>query len=700
MNISSASLFSPSSLKPLKRRLQSIGLSKRDAARFGHYIRIQCLNQQSGAIQFLKELSRALLNALTGERTPVKWVATYRGFPTCMLYLKKYTRKVLFRLTKLHSFITLNSVTKKQAAKFMDAVRTPRPSEESLAPARNFISYGFGVLPQQLKVRKLVSFPLALMPLQQQAKASSLSRLSPKRRRAATIEKSADLVNRSLDYLNSPIWRDLLVTPPVYEAFYPLDKGYFAGLTDLYSNRLHSAPVTATKHVAQGNYRIEPAYVGTLGYTQESGGKLRVFASPHLVWQAIFEPLKLLLMDTLRTIPQDCTHNQQQGADWAQEQLKKGVRLHSLDLSNATDLFPLSLQLETLTELCVPDTLIRIFERVASGSWKVPKAIREHGYPVEVRWERGQPLGLAPSFPLFALTHHMLVYGICTVFGIDPDCYRILGDDIVIGNDTVARHYVSVMEEMGCRIAHEKSISSTKSAEFAGFHITQDEMVRPGKFRKLTVQNVLEVAKSLESALEHEVHPELSQALAKYLSLPKEFGGIGATMADPDDVVQLIESIEAKRLSVMRTSSGDILERRCAQVVLAAGLVTRLPMHSLNNSRFTQYQEILNYGVMKGFVTEGLIKTHGVTWAIGTIEQCVKAQLCDPARDVMIDAELRRKFSVPLSAELPVARKRVNLYFQRYYASVGNVCNHNILLRWLEDGILKKGEHKLRSLLP
>jgi len=700
MNISSASLFSLRSLLPLKRRLQSIGLSKRDAARFGHYIRIQVRNQQSGAIEFLKRLSRALLNALTGETVPTPWIKTRNGFPASMLFLKKYSRKILFRLTKLHSFITLNSVTKKQAAKFMDAVRTPRPSEESLTNARDFISRGSFVLPSQLKDRRLVSFPLALMPLQQQAKASSLSKLSPKRRRAATIEKSADLVNRSLDYLNSPIWRDLLVTPPVYEAFYPLDKGYFAGLTDLYSNKLHSAPVTATKHVAHGNYRIEPAYVGTLGYSQESGGKLRVFASPHLVWQAIFEPLKLLLMDALRCVPQDCTHNQQKGADWAQEQLQKGVKLHSLDLSNATDLFPLSLQLGTLTELGVSATLSRIFERVATGSWKVPKAIREHGYPVEVKWERGQPLGLAPSFPLFALTHHMLVYGICVTFGVDPDCYRILGDDIIIGNDEVARQYVAVMEEMGCKIAHEKSISSTNSAEFAGFHITKDEMVRPGKFRKLTTQNILEVAKSLESDLAHEVHPELSAALRKYLSLPKEFGGIGAEMADPEETAALIAQMEEKRLNILRSSSGDILERRCAQVVLAAGLVTRLPMHSLSNSRFTQYHEILDYGVTKGFVTPSLIKAHGVTWAIMTIESCVKAQLCDPARDVMIDAEMRRKFSVPLSAELPVARKRVNQYFQRYYASVGNVCNHNILLRWLEDGILKKGETKLRSLLP
>jgi len=700
MNISSASLFSLRSLQPLKRRLQSIGLSKRDAARFGNYIRIQVLNQQSGAIEFLKRLSRALLNALTGETVPTPWIKTRNRFPVSILFLKRYSRKVLFRLTKLHSFITLNSVTKKQAAKFMDAVRTPRPSEESLTHARGFINLGVCVLPHQLKERKIVSFPLALMPLQQQAKASSLSKMSQKRRRAATIEKSADLVNRSLDYLNSPIWRDLLVTPPVYEAFYPLDKGYFAGLTDLYSNKLHSAPVTATKHVAQGNYRIEPAYVGTLGYSQESGGKLRVFASPHLVWQAIFEPLKLLLADALRCIPQDCTHNQQKGADWAQEQLQKGVRLHSLDLSNATDLFPLSLQLQTLTELGVSATLSRIFERVATGSWKVPKAIREHGYPVEVKWERGQPLGLGPSFNLFALTHHMLVYGICVTFGIDPDCYRILGDDIIIGNDEVARQYVAVMEEMGCRIAHEKSISSTNSAEFAGFHITKDEMVRPGKFKKLTVQNVLEVAKALECALEHEVHPQLSEKLAQYLSMPKSMGGIDAQLADPDDVAHLISIIEERRMSKLRNSSGDILERRCAQVVLAAGLVTRLPMHSLNNSRFTQYHEILDYGVTKGFVTQSLIKAHGVSWAISTIEQCVKASLCDPARDIMIDAEMRRKFSVPLSAELPVAKKRVNLYFQRYYASVSNVCNHNILLQWLEDGILAKGEQKLRAILP
>jgi len=697
VNIHPASLFNPSCLKPLRRRFQTLGLNRRHAARLSHFICVQYREQGEGVIQFLKNVSDCLLGFLIGRRNRTPWVKTVHRFPSCLYFLKDYPRKVLFRLTKLHTIITLKEVTKKQAAKFMDAVRSLPPSEDVLRPAHALIGHGIGALPMpyEIKDRKMLSFPLALVPLQNAAKVRALHKLSVKAKKSASIEKSAELILRSLDYLHSPVWRDLLLLEPITQSFYPLDQSYF-GRFDVMSCHAGNPNPDATKLVIRKKMnRLEPRFVGNLGFSQEPGGKLRVFASPHLVWQSVLEPLKLFLNDILRSIPQDCTHNQEKGADWCMERLASGETLHSLDLSNATDLFPLSLQLPILSDLGVSASLTRIFERVAKGTWKVPLAIQKHGYPEEVKWLRGQPLGLGPSFALFALSHHCFIQGICLELAKTSDCYRILGDDVVISDPDVARVYVTTMESIGCKIAHEKSISSNSAAEFAGYRITPQERVRTGKFRRINRSNFLELARTYESTLEHEVNSEMSSVLGKYLSLPPQYGGLGMNIDDPST---LMSTIDEQRSEELKLASGDLLEHRCSRVILASGLVTRPIVTPCYKSRFRAYTEILDYGLERGHVTSTLIKAHGVSWAVSTIEACVKAQLCDPARELCLDGEIRRRFNVPLGADLATAKRKVNLFFQRYYQSLSNLNNHNVLMKWLEKGWLSN-QDKTRDFL-
>lgn len=694
MNISPISLYHPGRLSRLTRRFKSLGLDSRDARQLTWYIHNQARRQGLvNTIAHLKNVSNAILASLTGVSTGVVWVALYQGFPKRFLFLRKYSREILFRLTKLHMCIVLDAPTHEQVLKFVSAVRTPLI--EDLTDAHELIAHGVSEFNHVVQ-RGFVGFPLGLMPMKVNAKASRASSLSKKRKSAMSIEHAAKLVTKSLDYLASPIWNQLLSNKFVMDAFYPLDREYFGQLTDLYSHRLHHAPSLASKLMKLGiTSRLEPAFVGSLGFSQEPGGKLRVFASPYMVWQAALEPLKNYLQDQLRSMKQDCTHDQESGARWAQEQLRLGKVVHAVDLRNATDLFPLELQMGMLRheKLNVPAPLLKLFHTISVGTWKVPAAVQKLGYPPELCWTRGQPLGLGPSFAAFSLTHHMLVQGECHKLGIDPDCYRIVGDDIIIADERLAHAYKLRMDSIGAKVAHEKCTSSSAYAEFAGYRITPDLAVRPGKFRVLTQHNVMSIAKELRSDLSHEVVPELSLLMRKMLSLPPAYGGVGMDLEDPTD---LMSGIDDERAAKLHASSGELLEKRLCQIILATGLVTRLPQYSLQNSRFNQYIEIINYGLEKGHLTRSNVKRFGPTWAISVVEECVKAQLIDRQRDVSgKDTELRMKFGVPLSADLVTARKRVTLFFQRYYTSLSNLSNSQMLVSWVSRRL--GDEHKVRK---
>lgn len=89
---------------------------------------------------------------------------------------------------------------------------------------------------------------------------------------------------------------------------------------------------------------------------------------------------------------------------------------------------------------------------------------------------KGQPLGFYSSWPVFALTHHALVWLAAskaypgTVF----QDYAILGDDLVIADSKVAREYVRLMDCLKVTISKEKSlISSTGACEFAKKFLTE-----------------------------------------------------------------------------------------------------------------------------------------------------------------------------------------------------------------------------------
>ncbi|MQL85756.1 hypothetical protein Taro_018274 [Colocasia esculenta] len=94
------------------------------------------------------------------------------------------------------------------------------------------------------------------------------------------------------------------------------------------------------------------------------------------------------------------------------------------------------------------------------------------------RFTKGQPLGFDSSWPVFALTHHALVW--LTAWRALPGKefldYVILGDDLVIGHPKWLKEYVKIMNDCEVTILKEKSlISSTGALEFTKKFITDKD---------------------------------------------------------------------------------------------------------------------------------------------------------------------------------------------------------------------------------
>jgi hypothetical protein len=263
--------------------------------------------------------------------------------------------------------------------------------------------------------------------------------------------------------------------------------------------------------------------VGRIGLIQEPGLKLRAVANPNRVMQGMMNPLKDALFKVLKEVPRDCTHDQDRGVDAARNWLQEGKVVHSIDLSDATNLFPLSYQIDLL-EARLPEPYrahLDLFKEAATGKWEWPI---KGGHEI-VRWNRGQPLGLGPSFASFSLAHHSVAQLACSR---EPGSdYRILGDDIVICGNKAASEYRRLLHELSCVISEGKSITSSKVAEFAGRIITPRCVMHGFKWRSVSDDSFLDYLSNVGKGGFNHLRPR-QRAVAELLAeVPRDFGGLG-----------------------------------------------------------------------------------------------------------------------------------------------------------------------------
>jgi hypothetical protein len=96
------------------------------------------------------------------------------------------------------------------------------------------------------------------------------------------------------------------------------------------------------------------------------------------------------------------------------------------------------------------------------------------GYPFlcegkEYRYGVGNPMGAYSSWNSFTLAHHFVVFQACERVGIrwKEANYVILGDDIVIGDDAIAKEYLNLMKGYGVSVSLQKTHVSPHTYEFA-----------------------------------------------------------------------------------------------------------------------------------------------------------------------------------------------------------------------------------------
>lgn len=225
--------------------------------------------------------------------------------------------------------------------------------------------------------------------------------------------------------------------------------------------------------------------VGSIGFIQERGLKLRVVANPLRTIQYVLSKLENMLKRAVKKFPWDCTFDQEKGIRWAQTQLSLGKRLYCFDLSNASDTIPLEDQILFLKHVGPKndseyDALIRLYEKVSRGFW----LFRCEGQPIRLlKWTKGQALGVVCSFGTFSQVHGARLLQLSLSRRI-IDSFVVLGDDVIVVEELADLYEDFVVNVWGCDISKPKTLTSDTIAEFASKVTTADRKVAAFKYPK------------------------------------------------------------------------------------------------------------------------------------------------------------------------------------------------------------------------
>lgn len=197
--------------------------------------------------------------------------------------------------------------------------------------------------------------------------------------------------------------------------------------------------------------------LGRLAIIDAPEAKKRVIAIIDYYSQVCLKPLsdKILLLLNSGVLPADRTFTQSPYHKWE----GKG-KFYSLDLTAATDRIPITLQTKLLNY---------IFGNEVGEAWKSMFSDRAFSYQgSQYYYSVGQPMGAYSSWALLALTHHLIVHWAAHLCGHAKfNNYILLGDDIVIKDDKVAKKYIAIMTKLGVDISETKTHVSKNTYEFA-----------------------------------------------------------------------------------------------------------------------------------------------------------------------------------------------------------------------------------------
>jgi hypothetical protein len=232
---------------------------------------------------------------------------------------------------------------------------------------------------------------------------------------------------------------------------------------------------------------------GRISFISEKSGKLRLVASPDYWSQVTLAPIHRWLENVLRNIDEDCTFDQRSALPKICQWQLSGRSIYSFDQSSCTDLFPFNMQLKVLEKRFGKPLTEALHTVMVDRDWEV--IVPKSRVSKKLKWSVGQPMGLLGSWPLMALTHHLLVqFASWRTLGVNQrkrwvpfKDYVICGDDIVIASKQVADSYLRLVRLLGMKINMLKSHISggvtgvPPTSEFAKVTIREGNVLLPVK---------------------------------------------------------------------------------------------------------------------------------------------------------------------------------------------------------------------------
>ena len=204
---------------------------------------------------------------------------------------------------------------------------------------------------------------------------------------------------------------------------------------------------------------VPKGILSRLSYIKDKEAKCRVVAILDYWTQSCFEPLHKAQFALLRSLKSDCTFDQ--GS--FRTKLPSRGPYYSCDLSSATDRLPVTLQRAILATLISPEYAAAWYELLCTREYKLPKGAGS------VKYGAGQPMGAYSSWTTFSITHHAIVRLSAKRAGlpITWSDYVLLGDDIVLANEHVAKEYMTILSILGVSVSKTKTHVSNDTYEFA-----------------------------------------------------------------------------------------------------------------------------------------------------------------------------------------------------------------------------------------
>jgi len=219
--------------------------------------------------------------------------------------------------------------------------------------------------------------------------------------------------------------------------------------------------------------------LGFLSCKIEPAGKVRVFAMVDILTQNIMKPLHDVISKILKSLPNDGTFDQEGMVTRSAIKAARYQGAYCYDLSAATDTLPVLLQQAIISSL-FGSQIASLWKFILVGrpyrlpdnevNQKIFKDQPEH-LGKDFYYSTGQPMGALSSFNMLGLTHHLIVQYCATMIckGNLPlyrhlysegwcIAYEILGDDIAIFHDGLAKKYLEVMSLIGVPINEKKSV--------------------------------------------------------------------------------------------------------------------------------------------------------------------------------------------------------------------------------------------------